>query len=228
MGIKWKEDYNVETQRWFGTAIGFVCGLLCLALFEHLRGYEISWPAWIQAIGSVGAILVAVQVADRQAETSRLLQKEGFDLLSEERRQTRIDSLRALEMTAEIGAKTAIAACDELLKLDLDNYSMRYVKILCLNRRTTLEVAKEVLTRLPVHDYPGVLIGRRVLNIQIAMNKILEAYDFLSGEDEGGLEAVGPDLVLIKEQLNEQLEKMADFMQSYDGRLGVLRGADFY
>lgn len=228
MGIKWKEDYGAEAQRWFGVAIGLVCGLFGIVLFELFRGHDISWPAWIQAIGSVGAILIAIRVADRQSATARQLQREEFELLAQERRQTRVDALRALEATARIGAKTAITACDELLRLDIDNYSMRHVQALCANRQTTLEAAKEVMGRLPIHDFPGVLIGRPVLNIQIAINKILEIYGYLNRDDYDidGLEVVGPDLMSIKIQLNEQIQKVHKFMQNYDGTLGVLREAD--
>jgi len=226
MGIKWKDDYSVETQRSFGIAIGFVCGLLCLALFEFLRGYDISWPAWIQAIGSVLAILVAVKVADRQATTARELQRYEFDSRANERRQTRVDALFAIEATAKIGATAARRACDDLLDLNIDNYRVQYVRYLCLGWRHSLEVSKEVLRKLPIQDFPGVLIGRHVLNIQIAMDQLFEIFDNLSGDDEHALEAAGPDLVSIRNELDERLSEMESFIHSYDGTLGMLRESE--
>ncbi|USP49335.1 hypothetical protein [Alcaligenes faecalis] len=226
MKIFSNEDYSVETQRSFGIAIGFVCGLLCLALFELLRGYDISWPAWIQAIGSVLAILVAVKVADRQATTARELQRYEFESRANERRQTRVDALRAIEKTAEIAAKAARKACDDLLSFKLEDYSMHEVKVLCKGRRTSLEVAKEVLRKLPVQDFPGVLIGRHILNIQVAMDRLFEIFDYLEGVARPTLGNVRSDLLSIQMQLNKRLSRMESFIDGYDGTLGVLREPD--
>ena len=225
MGIKWKEDYSVETQRWFGIAIGFVCGLLCLALFAFLRGYDISWPAWIQAIGSVGAILVAVKVADRQLPISRQLQKEEFELLAQERKQTRIDSLRAIEMTAETAGRAAKRACLEILKMDINCWDD--LRVLCSKKRPSLEVANEVLKKLPVQDFPGVLIGRHVLNMRVAFDRLLGLFDHLNTSNKLDWDEVLSEVESIKSQLVRHLRHMDGFMQAYDGTLGILRASDF-
>ncbi|QHS36088.1 hypothetical protein GWQ43_08455 [Alcaligenes faecalis] len=59
---------SVETQRWFALLIGFICGLLVLAVVEVLSTKDINWPAWIQAVGSIGAIAAAIYVLHKQKQ----------------------------------------------------------------------------------------------------------------------------------------------------------------
>lgn len=220
-----KEDCEARTLTALGVGVGFgvLIGAALLASFYPMFQSE-KWAAWLQAIGSIIAILVAIKVAARQSETSRQLQKEEFELLSQERRRARVDSLRAIEKSAVIGGRAARKTCHEILEMDIN--FLEDIRGVVSRKRPSLEVASEVLRKLPVQDFPGVLIGRYVLNIRVAFDRLLGLSNRLSSNTELDLEEVLSEIESIKNQLDRQLRRMDSFMDDYDGTLGMLRASD--
>lgn len=82
MGIKCKGDYSVETQRWFGIAVGFGCGLLSLAIFKAFSQYDIEWASWLQAFGSLIAVMVAFWAGLSQSRILEAAKKQDMELVN--------------------------------------------------------------------------------------------------------------------------------------------------
>ncbi|AOJ07620.1 hypothetical protein [Burkholderia mayonis] len=49
---------------------GFILGLAIACLLAHLPGSSSEWASWVQAFGSIGAILGALWVSERQAKSA--------------------------------------------------------------------------------------------------------------------------------------------------------------
>lgn len=102
MGIKWKNDYRAETQRWFGICIGLVCGLLFVAIVEAFRAKEIQWASWAAALGSTLAAVVALWLglSERSLRKQERREAASFYLGSH---RARVTSLRSevLELIVE-------------------------------------------------------------------------------------------------------------------------------
>ncbi|MGZ9568205.1 hypothetical protein ACVTTK_02465 [Alcaligenes nematophilus] len=215
---------SVETQRWFALLIGFICGLLVLAAVEALRTKGINWPAWIQAVGSIIAIFVAIGVAASQSYANRESQQAEWDRRSAEINQVRVDTLRAIEKSAELSVKVFKRACNEIIELKPRDR-------VALSRRISgwispLEIALEVLKKLPVHDFPGVLIASQALNIRVGFESVLIALEQIRTKPTADLDAQCSYLSRRIEDFDSQLGKIEEFMNSYDGSLGISRAAD--
>lgn len=221
MGIKWKEDLSVETQRWFALLIGFICGLLALAVVEALRTKGINWPAWIQAVGSIVAIFVAIGVAASQSYANRKSQQAEWDRQSAEINQVRVDTLRAIEKSAELSVKAFKKACVELVEIRPRTRAALSERI--SRWRPPLEIADEVLRKLPVHDFPGVLIASQALNIRVTIENVLKVLDRIDNADEMDLDIECEYLTQRVSDFDRQLSAMKEFMDNYDGALGVRR-----
>ncbi|PWE13039.1 hypothetical protein DF183_14485 [Alcaligenes faecalis] len=84
MGIKWIEDYSVETQRVFGLGIGFAGGATSAWI---VYGIYTSWAMFkgadwwdvLMAFGTVGAVFVALYLASKER---RLMKREKKELAS--------------------------------------------------------------------------------------------------------------------------------------------------
>lgn len=109
MGIKWKEDYSVETQRWFGIAVGFGCGLLSLAIFKAFSQYDIEWASWLQAFGSLIAVMVAFWAGLSQSRILEAAKKQDMELVNNDLMRKR-ECLLAIIKRAEDEVKNIHAA----------------------------------------------------------------------------------------------------------------------
>lgn len=82
--MKWKEDYSAETQRLFGLIVGFGAGALITAV---LLGFLCDWgivkgARWwevMTAIGTVGAVIVALFFGLRSEFQNSMLRKYRLD-----------------------------------------------------------------------------------------------------------------------------------------------------
>ncbi len=216
MGIKWKEDYSVETQRWFGIAIGFVCGLLCLGLFGFLRGYDISWPAWIQAIGSVLAIMAAIFVARFQSNESRAMLQEQWARNAQAEIEYRKMKLRSIVNVWDRCATAAIQVCGALSGNWLD-YSL-----MVTSQKLKLQVVESWLSEMPIESDPGILISGDFANLKLKIAQIdeiaerLEQSNFLSDSDRAKM----GDIVEIIASNRESVNLFAD---EYNGEFKIPR-----
>ncbi len=224
MGIKWKEDYNVATQRGFGIAIGFVCGLLSIVVLEALATKGINWTAWIQAVGSIIAIFVAIGVSARQSSVTRGLQLSEWQRQREERDELRVDTLRTIEKSTVVIFQSYKKFFSLLIELT-PRSKARVLKAFA-ESKVGLEISEEVLKNIPSHAFPGILIGRQVLNIRLVIGRINKIVDRIERNSE---EFLDEELKNLKKQIDDfegYIQEIKEFMDDYDGSLGVLREPD--
>ncbi len=107
------------------------------------------WAAWAQAVGSVGAILVAIGVAGWQAYASR-------ELLAAQRRQGRIDTAQTLAVITD-ACQRLVARQAEVLKARERVYELAdsrrvpdWAELLAMERR---------LDAIPLHELPARLVA---------------------------------------------------------------------
>ncbi|HCA18649.1 MAG TPA: hypothetical protein DEO64_16085 [Alcaligenes faecalis] len=125
MGIKLNEDYSVETQRWLGVAIGFGCGLLSLAIFKAFGESDIEWPSWIQAVGSLVAVIVAFWAGLSQSRILKAAKKQDMELVKNDFMRKRGCLLaiikRAVDEVKRIqGAVNGPKVTDDYPMIDID------------------------------------------------------------------------------------------------------------
>ncbi|MEM5459645.1 hypothetical protein VSR69_33035 [Paraburkholderia phytofirmans] len=84
-------------------AIGFGAGMLLTALLKFPPNSSSDWATWVQAIGSIGAVGIAIWVSHKQYRDSQLLegQRRGAEIAREETEirafiQATHDELRAI------------------------------------------------------------------------------------------------------------------------------------
>lgn len=76
-------ELRIKPFAWLKRAWGMpllviTCGLAYLGLFcLPWSTYKIEWPAWVQAIGSIGAVLVAILVANQQWLQQRRMKSDA-------------------------------------------------------------------------------------------------------------------------------------------------------
>ncbi|WP_075931319.1 hypothetical protein [Pseudomonas sp. PA1(2017)] len=86
-------------QAWGAPVLLIVCFCLWVVLlWMPWDAYEMDWPAWVQAIGSVAAILVAIQVSDKARAD---LQRQRDEELAKRDAETRAaDHAHAVRLDA--------------------------------------------------------------------------------------------------------------------------------
>lgn len=76
MGIKWKDDYSVETQRFFGLLVGAASGFIAALCFASIIWdwgilYEARLWEVLTSVGTIGASCVALGIAVWQFRAKR-------------------------------------------------------------------------------------------------------------------------------------------------------------
>ena len=216
MGMKWKEDYSIETQRCFGIAIGFVCGLLCLALFELLRGLDVSWPAWIQAIGSVIAIVAAIFVARFQSNESREMLQEQWVRNDQAEIEYRKMKLRSIANVWDRCATAAIQVCGALSGNWAD------YALMLTSQKLKLKAVESWLSEMPIENDPGILISGDFANLKLKIAQINDIAErlgqshLLSNSDRAKMR----DIV---ELITSNQESVNLFADEYNGEFKIPR-----
>ena len=133
-----------------------------MTLQVHLVGQGIDWPAWVQAVGSVGAIFVAWWLTRRQllhAEQQRL----------RERHQARLDRLEPIVALADIARRLV-----DDVEWNATYFRERY-------SRTAIDHLILRLLEVPVHDLPDAELVEQVVllprYLRWAKDAIGRAYD---------------------------------------------------
>lgn len=177
--------------------------------------------AWVQAVGSIIAIFVAIGVSARQSLVNRGLQASEWKRQREERDELRVDTLRAIEKSTIVIFQSYKSFSSLLLGLTPRSKSTVVKKI--AESKVALEIAEEVLKNIPSHTFPGVLIGSHVLNIRLTIGRINQTFDCIESRLEAFLDE---ELNKLKKQIDDfegYVEEIKKFMDDYDGSLGVQR-----
>jgi hypothetical protein len=119
-----------------------------IAVGVHVRLAAEQWAAWIQAIGSIGAILASVALVQYQRRNEVRLAAEKERLTS----QRKLNAMRALFMDVAQRCQ-AVAA-----KVHKDHVTWEL-------EQTHLQEARAMLTGLPVFDIPDAGLVMRIATI---------------------------------------------------------------
>ncbi|MCD7040050.1 hypothetical protein LRQ11_23615 [Pseudomonas sp. MAFF 311095] len=180
---------------------------------EHHPGLA----SWVQAIGSLLALAVAIGVARKQGRQSRKLFRDQVNHASEEARLQRIASLRATVEVAEIVARRVIEVAKKMPDIIVEGSAPRH--------RDALEAAVLWIAKLPIYELPGALVARDVQNIALAANRMLKVLDRIS--TEGILSGENyKSLCGISDSAEKALKGASSFVDEYRGGTDVIRAAD--
>ena len=180
---------------------------------EHHPGLA----SWVQAIGSLLALAVAISVARRQGRQSRKLFLDQVNHVAEEARLQRIASLRATVEVAEIVARRVIESAMKMPDILIEGSAPRH--------RDALEAAVLWIAKLPIYELPGALVARDVQNIALAANRMLKVLDRIS--TEGILSGENyKSLCGLSDTAEKALEGASSFADEYKGGIDVIRAAD--
>ena len=119
-----------------------------ISVSVHVQLNAEQWAAWIQAIGSIGAILASVSLVQYQRRTDAQLATEKERLTS----QRKLNAMRALFI--EVAQRCQATAT----KVHKDHVSWEL-------EQAHLQEAREMLTRLPVFDIPDAGLVMRIATI---------------------------------------------------------------
>lgn len=173
--------------------------------------------SWVQAIGSLLALAVAIGAAWWQGRQSRRLFQDQIHHEAEEARLQRIASLRATVQVAEIVAMRVIGTARKMPDIVAERDASRY--------RDALEAAVQWIERLPIYQLPGALVARDVQNIALAANRMLKVLEKLSIDghlSDGNYES----LCGLSDAAEKALEGASSFADKYRGGTDVIRAAD--
>lgn len=173
--------------------------------------------SWVQAIGSLAALLVVIGVAWWQGHQSRKLFRDQVNHQAEEARLQRVASLRATAEVAEIVAKRVIEAARKMPDILMEGSASRH--------RDALEAAALWIARLPIYELPGALVARDVQNIALSANRMLKVLDKISIEGHQSAEN-HKSLCGLSVAAEKALVGLTSFADEYNGGVEVIRTAD--
>lgn len=177
-----------------------------------------NWdPAWVQAVGSLLALAVAVGVAWWHARHTKKMINNQRDRENENEKQRRISSLRAAAQAAEVVA-------DRIIKMH-QVYPHLWVQGLLPQSIDTMRTAVMWLDRLPIHEMPVAIIAKPVLNLRLQAERMIHALEIVLKEND--YTDLANSLVARMEQLVVALkEDISATADSYDGDLTLIRAVD--
>jgi hypothetical protein len=173
--------------------------------------------SWVQSVGSIFALFVAIGVAWWQGHQSQKLFRAQVNQQAEESRLQRIASLRATVEVAEIVAKRVIETARKMPDILLEESASRH--------RDALEAAVLWISRLPIYELPGALVARDVQNIALSANRMLKVLENISSD--GGLsDGNYKSLCGLSDAAEKALAGASSFTDEYSGGTDVIRAAD--
>lgn len=185
-------------------------------LSEEFRGFfsNSATAAWVQAIGSIIAIAVALLLSKRQSGLSRALQEREWDRLREERTQERIDTIQAIGRAVKLAESATDFACNELIE------HLNDVSRLSGEWNHPVKVSMFIFDRLSLHEHPGILVASYVLNLRLSIERLDQVFvDMSSNPDIANTEMYLSKLREIKEDVQLNKQGFSKFVDAYDGSL---------
>lgn len=187
-------------------------------LSEEFRSFvsNSATAAWVQAIGSVIAIAVALLLSKRQSGLSRALQEREWDRQWEERTRERIDTIQAIGRAVEFAASATDFACNELIEHlnDLSGLPGEW--------NHPVKVSMFIFDRLSLHEHPGILVAGYVLNLRLSIERLDQVFVDMSGSlDLANTEMHLSKLREIKEDIQHNKQDLSKFVDAYDGSLAA-------
>ena len=174
--------------------------------------------SWVQAIGSLVALAVAIGVALWQGRLSRKLFRDQINHEAEESRLQRIASLRATVEVAEIVARRVIITARNMPDILMDGSALRHWD--------ALDAAVQWISKLPIYELPGALVARDVQSIALLAKQMLKVLESISIEghlSDGNYKS----LCGLSDAAEKALKGASSFADEYSGGTDVIRAADF-
>jgi len=178
-----------------------------------------EWAAWVQALGTIAAVCAAIFLSRSQGRLSREIQESEWLRSREELATQRKETIRAIARVVDICAKAVGKSCDDVISAKSE-YDVAAVKW-----REPIDICLIMLDRVAVHEFPGILVAKHVLNMRLAVAKLKT--ELTSGlEQEESLETYQKRLKVVQASVSRQKQGLDEFVDSYDGSLGIIRAAD--
>lgn len=130
-----------------------------------------SFAAWVQALGSVAAIGVAIALSRHQSSISLKVQQTEWDRLRQEKNQQHEERLQAIRETTVLAIEAVINICKEIESQDLPSAEQAKVYI------RPIQVCTDILDKLAIHESPGVSLAPNVLNAKLRTRECLSALE---------------------------------------------------
>lgn len=187
-------------------------------------GLIVSWmdshPAlasWVQAAGSIFALLLVISVAWWQGHQSRKLFRDQVCHQAEEARLQRVSSLKSTVEVAEIVANRVIKTARKMPDIILAGSAS--------HEMDAIESAALWISRLPIYELPGALVARDVQNIGLCAKRMLRVLEAVAAQgvhsDDSYKLVCG-----VSKNVEKALESLTYFADGYTGGVEVIRAAD--
>lgn len=129
--------------------------------------------AWVQALGSIIAIAVAISLSRRQTNLSMNLQKREWKRLRKDRQRHSKQALQAVSETAHLAAFTIIKVCNAVASEIPCNANKARAGV------GPIQSCARVLDKLIIHEFPGSLLAHHVLDIGLRADECVTALNLL-------------------------------------------------
>lgn len=139
-----------------------------------------SGPAWIQAIGSIAAIIAAASIANAQASSARQLETE----------RRAAEEIRNLEVIKALMARS-IGLANDVVKATSSQLPTDYIQITAPLMTDT----SKTLQALPIFEIPDGLLALDVLTVGRALDSLADLTETIKSEirDHGPIDAPSTD-----------------------------------
>jgi hypothetical protein len=129
-----------KTRGWLLFLSAFSAGMMVTAFLRWPPNQSSDWAAWVQAVGSIGAIVGAFEVGRRQAEASRR-QAIDLDVLAQQRQ---VDAIVAV---VNHSIDQATASADSFMNMPTD-----VLRFALQEPIYSLSEATDALLAIPLHE----------------------------------------------------------------------------
>lgn len=203
-GFKWYE-WTMLAVLTLMAAIGLVLSPLGQAIINSA-----SAPAWIQAVGSVAAILAASLIARHQTNVAKA--EEATRLMLH---------LQAIQGLLNELNRTLVTTADAIAPLTTYN-AVDYAR----NRIRPMRTAVEAIQKIPFHEVPMAYIGVKGLNFLNMFEHALSYVEVIAAadantSDEGEIQKIARGIsrvVMHAERAQADLDGIRKLVAVYDGK----------
>lgn len=161
---------------------------------------EIDWPAWVQAVGSIIAILAAIWIANREARLAEQLRVAGT---IERVEIARFLSYQLLE---------AIAAAEtQINQLDPPRFDSRNFDsvVAALKEVPLIEMPRGRLAISVLNQRRAAEFYQRAFDLYVSADRTRRTYSLVGGERDGGEAFVGVTAAKDAEELRRVVNELA-------------------
>lgn len=200
------------------SAFGVVA--LCVAFALHYPDGSAEWAAWIQAFGSVAAIVGAGWIARGQLREAQRVEEERRSAQQRAEADARKEQLRAVAVFVDQLFRTLDTTANALLNEVSTSEMARYASA----RIAPVRVAVEALANIPLHHLPNAYIGVPVLNLKNIGGHILGLLERIAGGLPAAHAEAGPGILVSVAKVGEYRDRALDYLEAvwahtdeYDG-----------